>query len=78
MVLFVIRHGDPIYDPDTLTPKGMRQAEALGKRFSVNGLDRIYSSPNGRAQETARPTCELLKKEAVILDWTSENHAARD
>jgi probable phosphoglycerate mutase len=78
MVLFVIRHGDPIYDPDTLTPKGHRQAEAVGKRFAVNGLDRIYSSPNGRAQDTARPTCELLGKEAVILDWTSENLAAKD
>lgn len=78
MILFVVRHGDPIYDPDSLTPKGRRQAEALGRRFAVNGLDRIYSSPNGRAQQTAQPSCEMLGKKAEILDWTSEDHAARD
>jgi len=29
MILFYVRHGDPIYDPDSLTPLGKRQAEAL-------------------------------------------------
>ncbi|MBO4452815.1 MAG: histidine phosphatase family protein [Clostridia bacterium] len=72
MLLYVIRHGDPIYDPDSLTEKGKRQAEALARRLAVNGLDRIYSSPLNRARQTAQPTCEILKKEPVILDWTSE------
>ena len=26
MLLFVVRHGDPIYDPDSLTPLGKLQA----------------------------------------------------
>ncbi|MDD3242168.1 MAG: histidine phosphatase family protein [Eubacteriales bacterium] len=72
MKLYIIRHGDPNYEKDCLTPLGKRQAEALARRFAVNPLDRIYASPLGRAQETARPTCEVLKKEMTILDWTSE------
>ena len=41
MLLFIVRHGDPIYNPDSLTPKGHLQAQALAKRFAVNGLDEI-------------------------------------
>lgn len=74
MLLYVIRHGDPIYDPDSLTEKGKRQAEALARRLAVNGLDKIYSSPLNRARQTAQPTCELLGKQAELLDWTSESH----
>lgn len=76
MLLYVIRHADPTYDPDALTPKGKRQAEALGKRLAVHGLDRIYSSPMIRAQQTAQPTCELLGLTPTILNWTSEALAA--
>lgn len=78
MLLYIIRHGDPIYNPDTLTEKGKQQAQALAKRLAVNGLDKIYCSPNGRAIETAHPTCELLGLECNIEDWTSENHAWGD
>ena len=53
MLLFIIRHGDPIYNPDTLTPKGKLQAAAMGKRLAVHGIDRVFASPNGRARETA-------------------------
>ncbi len=74
MLLYVIRHADPIYDPDSLTEKGKRQAEALGKRMAQHGLDKIYSSPMIRAQMTAQPTCELLGKTPEILDWLSEAH----
>lgn len=77
MDLYIIRHGDPQYSPDQLTPKGRRQAEAVARRLSVYGLDRIFSSPNGRAQETAQPTCEILKLQPEIEDWMSEDHAFR-
>ena len=43
MLLFYIRHGDPTYTPDALTPLGERQAEALAKRLSLYGLNRIYT-----------------------------------
>ena len=49
MLLFYIRHGDPIYDPDSLTPLGLRQAEAVAKRLSLYGLDEIYASSSNRA-----------------------------
>lgn len=78
MLLYIIRHGDPTYDPDSLTPLGKRQAEALAKRLSVYGLDEIYVSPLIRAQQTAQPTCEVLKKEMHIEAWTSESLAWQD
>ena len=75
MLLFYIRHGDPIYDPDSLTPLGSRQAEAVAKRLARYGLDEIYSSSSTRAVLTATPTCEILKKEPVLLDWCHEHLA---
>ncbi|MBO6263170.1 MAG: histidine phosphatase family protein [Clostridia bacterium] len=44
MILYYIRHGDPIYDPDSLTELGHKQAEALANRFALYGLDEIYCS----------------------------------
>ena len=77
MLLYYIRHGDPTYDPDELTPLGKRQAEAVARRLSQYGLDEIYVSSSNRAQETCRPTCEILKKVPVTLDWTNEKYAWR-
>ncbi len=78
MLLYIVRHGDPIYEPDTLTEKGRMQAAALAKRLSVHGLQKIFTSPNGRARETAQPTCDLLGLPYTVEDWTSENHTWRD
>lgn len=75
MLLFYLRHGDPIYDPDSLTPLGSRQAEALGKRLSLYGVDEIYASTSNRARLTAQPTCEMMKMEMKLLDWCNESHA---
>ena len=78
MLLYLIRHGDPIYDPDSLTPLGHRQAEAIGKRLSQRGLDRIYASSSTRAMQTAQPTAEMLKMNVAVLDWCSEVHTWRE
>lgn len=72
MLLYYIRHADPIYEPDSLTPLGERQAEALSRRLARFGLDELYSSDSVRAQRTARPTAELLKKEVTLLPWANE------
>lgn len=32
MLLFYVRHGDPVYQPDSLTPLGEKQADAVAKR----------------------------------------------
>lgn len=75
MLFFYIRHGDPIYDPDQLTPLGHRQAEAVAKRLALFGVDRIFASSSNRAKQTAQPTCELVKKDMTVLDWCNEGHA---
>ncbi len=72
MLLYFIRHGDPIYVPDSLTPLGERQAEAIGRRLALHGLDAVYTSPSNRARLTAQPTCELLKLEPTVLPFCDE------
>ena len=78
MILFYVRHGDPIYDPDQLTPLGHRQAESVAKRLAVFGVDEVFASTSNRAIQTAAPTCEILKKEPVLLDWMHEDHSIKD
>lgn len=78
MLLYIIRHGDPIYNPDSLTKKGLRQAEAVGRRLATRHFDRIYSSPLIRAQQTSMPLCELNNTQPMIEDWASENEAWKD
>lgn len=78
MIFYYVRHGDPIYNPDSLTPLGIRQAEAVAKRLALYGLDKIYSSTSNRAVMTAKPTCELLKTEPELLDFANESHASRE
>ncbi len=75
MLLLYVRHGDPIYSPDSITPLGEREAEAVGRRIARYGVDEIYSSPLKRAQMTARPASELTKKDIIISDIFSESRA---
>ncbi len=72
MIFYYIRHGEPIYRPDSLTEYGKEQAEALTKRLALYGIDEIYSSPSTRALQTAQPTCEYLNRKPICLDWTNE------
>lgn len=72
MLLYIIRHGDPIYVTDTLTERGKEQAEAVGRRMAKSGIDRIFTSPMGRAKETAAPACRLLGLEAEVEEWAHE------
>lgn len=78
MILYYIRHGDPIYDPDSLTPLGKRQAEAVAKRLSRYGLDKIYSSTSQRAIDTAKPTCEILNMPPELMEFCHETPVWRD
>ncbi len=75
MLLFYVRHGDPIYNPDSLTPLGLLQADAVAKRLARYGIDKIYASSSNRALLTSKPTCDILGKEATVLDWCNEGHA---
>lgn len=75
MLLFYVRHGEPIYIPDSLTPLGQRQAESVAHRLCQFGLDRVFVSSSNRAAETAQPTCDILHLEPTVLDWANESHA---
>lgn len=72
MFLYIIRHGDPDYDKDCLTERGKKQAEALSKRLAESGITKVFSSPMGRAKETAEPTCRRLGIEYQVVDWMHE------
>ena len=72
MLLYIIRHGDPDYATDSLTERGWAQAEAVGKRLAASGIDRVFSSPMGRAKQTAEPTCRLLGLDYSIEEWSHE------
>ena len=72
MLLYIVRHGDPNYVDDCLTERGRLQAEAVGKRIAASGINQIYSSPMGRAKQTAEPACRLLGLDCHIEDWSHE------
>lgn len=75
MLLYIVRHGIPDYATDTLTPDGVKQAEAVARRLVPSGIDEIYSSPLGRARQTAEPTCRALGLEMQIEPFMSEGTA---
>lgn len=75
MLFFYVRHGDPIYTPDSLTPFGHRQAEAVGRMLAQYRIDEVFASTSERAKLTAKPLCEIAKKEMTLLDFANEGYA---
>ena len=78
MLLFYVRHGDPIYNPDSLTEQGLLQADALVERMKLCAPEKIFASSSNRAILTAKPTAEYFGQEIEILDWCNEGHAWKD
>lgn len=72
MEILIVRHCEPDYSIDSLTPKGWREAELLSQRLSNMEIDEFYCSPQGRAKDTASFTMEKVNKELVICDWLRE------
>ena len=72
MRILLIRHGDPNYEIDGLTEKGKREAFLLAKKLSKEKIDKIYSSPLGRARRTAEPTAKALGLDIEILPFMRE------
>lgn len=72
MRLILIRHGEPDYKKDCLTANGREQAEETSKRLIREGISAIYSSPMGRAEETAAYTAQALDLKVNILDFMHE------
>ncbi|MBP5250208.1 MAG: histidine phosphatase family protein [Lachnospiraceae bacterium] len=72
MILVFVRHGEPDYEHDSLTEKGRREAELLGKRIATWNVKDFYVSPLGRAKDTAAPALRLTGKTAEELPWAKE------
>ena len=72
MRLVIIRHGDPNYVLDTLTPDGWQEAELLSDRISRLDVKDFYVSPLGRAQDTASVTLKKMGRTGETLDWLRE------
>lgn len=73
MLFFYVRHGDPIYAPDSLTEQGYAQAEALVERMKICKPEIIFSSSSNRAILTAQPTAKYFGLDIQVLDWCNEN-----
>ena len=72
MRLIFVRHGEPDYEHDCLTENGKVQAKDTAERLAKEKLSAIYSSPMGRAKETASYTAEGRGLEIQILDYMHE------
>lgn len=72
MKIYFVRHGDPDYKRDSLTPKGWKEAELLADRLTKLEVRDFYCSPLGRAKDTADVTLRRLHREAAVYDWLQE------
>ncbi len=72
MRLYIIRHADPDYENNTITPTGHIEAQALACHLAQLGIDEIFSSPFGRAVHTAQYTADALQLPVQIADWARE------
>ena len=73
MKLLLIRHGDPSYEDDSLTPQGKKEARCLAARLVKTHIDKIYVSPLGRAKKTAQYYFDASGRSADgIFDWLQE------
>lgn len=52
MKLLIVRHGDPDYSIDSLTPKGWHEAELLKNRLTKLDVAAFYCSPLGTGRRT--------------------------
>ena len=72
MHLYIIRHADPDYVRNSLTPQGILEAKALASRLLTHGLDVIYTSDTIRSIETARCTGDAIDIPYQLLSWLRE------
>ena len=76
MKLLIVRHADPNYSIDSLTPTGWKEAELLSERLKKLDIKNFYTSPLGRAKDTASLTLNKIQREATTLPWLREFHCS--
>lgn len=74
MRLLIVRHGDPNYENDCLTPEGREEAILLARRLEKEKIDFAYVSPLGRAAETAGYTLRAKGMAGETMPWLREFH----
>jgi probable phosphoglycerate mutase len=72
MRLYLIRHADPDYPNNTITPAGHLEAQALARRLATEGLTHIYCSPLGRAIDTMQYTSRATGLSPRTEPWMAE------
>ena len=73
MRLILVRHAEPNYQLDCLTELGHKQAKIAAQRLINEGIEEIYSSPMGRARQTAQAFSDASGiKKIEILDFMHE------
>lgn len=72
MKILIIRHADPDYSIDSLTPTGWEEARLLVPRMEKLDVKAFYVSPLGRAQDTASLTLKAMGRTAETLPWLRE------
>lgn len=79
--LYLVRHGQTVWNSQrrmqgwensNLTEKGIDEAKRLGKRLEEVEFDVVYSSPIGRALETAEYISGLNRDEIIKKDGFKE------
>ena len=78
MLLFYVRHGDPDYETDSLTPLGQQQADAVVARMERIRPDRLFCSNLNRAYLTGKPTADRLGMDITQVDFLDERQAYFD
>ena len=73
MRILLIRHAEPDYTVDSLTPKGRVEAELLSRRMIRYDIRDFYVSPLGRARDTAAYTLEAMNN--AIAKYSSPSGA---
>lgn len=72
MIISFIRHGHPNYKHDCLTELGHNQAVAAAERLANEGIEKLYASPLGRAQQTAAHIAEKIGLPIETLPFMRE------
>ena len=72
MRIVFVRHGEPDYAHDCLTERGRIQAKLAAERLREEWIEEIWSSPLGRARETAAETSAVLGLPVQTLDFMEE------
>ncbi len=72
MRIVFLRHGEPNYADDCLTENGVVQAISTGKKLKSESIKAVYSSPLGRAKETASYVASEQGVDVQVLDFLHE------